>query len=287
MQFPVGRAAILRYGVLIISLWLSACPAQSQILDGQPALKPRQVAELLDAARHPLKFGYRVVATFPHDPRAFTQGLVYHQGQLYESTGLHGRSTVRRVETATGRVIQQHPLEHRYFGEGLAHYDHRLYQLTWKSGTGFIYDRQTLKPLGTFFYDTEGWGLTQNGLLFIQSDGTDRLYFRTLDTFQPHHTIQVRDGAQPITRINELEFIHGRIWANIWHSQRIAIINPASGRVAGWVDLSGLAPQAADGQPGSVLNGIAHDPGEDRLLVTGKRWSRIFEVELVPLTAED
>ncbi|MGB5983682.1 MAG: glutaminyl-peptide cyclotransferase [Desulfobacterales bacterium] len=227
-------------------------------------------------------FGYRVVATVPHDPQAFTQGLLFDRDRFFESTGLRGRSTLREIDPANGRVLRRKSLPEAYFGEGLALYDGDLYQLTWQGRVGFVYRRRDLELLGTFSYPTEGWGLTHNGLYFIQSDGSDKLYFRTFDTFQLHHTLDVRENGRPITRINELEYIHGQVWANIWMTQRLAIIDPETGRVEAWVDLGGLVARASDGLPDSVLNGIAHDPGQDRLWVTGKRWSLIFEIQLIP-----
>ena len=279
---PVKILCLAGITLMLGVFFAGASPGTGWGQSPPPALKPRKAVQWLDSARLTPTFGYRVVASYPHDPQAFTQGILFAGGRFYESTGLRGYSSVREVDPASGRVVRQRPLPAEFFGEGLALYQGRLYQLTWQGRTGFVYDRLNLDRLDTFQYPTQGWGLTHNGLYFIQSDGTDQIYFRTLDTFQLHHTVPVRDAGRPIARINELEFIHGRVWANIWHTQRLALIDPQTGRVDGWVDLTGLAARASDGRPGSVLNGIAHDAVNDRLWVTGKRWSLVFEIELVP-----
>ncbi|MGA1283822.1 MAG: glutaminyl-peptide cyclotransferase [Prochlorothrix sp.] len=228
-------------------------------------------------------YRYRVLKTYPHDPEAFTQGLLFHDGQLYEGTGLWGRSSLRRVTLATGEVQQQHNLEDRYFGEGLALWGDRLIQLTWRSGRGFVYDRATFQLLQTFQYPTEGWGLTQDGDALILSDGSDRLYFLDPETFQLRRYLTVKDGDRPINRLNELEYINGEVWANIWLDTRIARIDPATGQVLAWIDLAGLDPTAQQ-NPDAVLNGIAYDAQGDRLFVTGKLWSRLYEIEILPPT---
>ena len=277
----VQRAALVLLAAALIGQAAAAVRAQPST-----GLTPRQAVLRLASVPKPARFSYRVVRTYPHDPQAFTQGLLYHQGRFYESTGLRGRSTLREVDPASGRILKQRFLPGTYFGEGLALHQERLYQLTWQRGTLFVYGLRDLGQQGTFSYPTEGWGLTHDGLYFIQSDGSDQLFYRAFDSFQLHHTLDVRDRGRPVTQINELEYIHGLIWANIWQTQRIALINPASGQVDAWVDLNGLAAQASDGRGGSVLNGIAHDPEGDRLWVTGKRWSLIFEIELVPPIAQ-
>lgn len=228
-------------------------------------------------------YRYRVLKTYPHDPEAFTQGLLFHDGELYEGTGLWGRSSLRRVTLATGEVQQQHNLEDRYFGEGLALWGDRLIQLTWRSGRGFVYDRATFQLLQTFQYPTEGWGLTQDGDALILSDGSDRLYFLDPETFQLRRYLTVKDGDRPINRLNELEYINGEVWANIWLDTRIARIDPATGQVLAWIDLAGLDPTAQQ-NPDAVLNGIAYDAQGDRLFVTGKLWPRLYEIEILPPT---
>lgn len=223
--------------------------------------------------------GYDVVQTYPHDPQAFTQGLIYDRGELYESTGLRGRSSLRRVELATGKVLQINELADRYFGEGLTRWQDRLLQLTWVSQTGFIYDRETLQETGSFSYPTEGWGLTHDGQELIMSDGTDTLYFLDPDTFEERRRIQVKERRQPIDKLNELEYIKGEILANIWLSDRIARISPETGNVLGWIDLSGIINPRPTPQTDAVLNGIAYDEENERLFVTGKLWSKLFEIE--------
>ena len=228
---------------------------------------------------------YQIVKTYPHDENAFTQGLIYHDGVLYEGTGLRGRSSLRRVELATGKVLQLHPLNRRYFGEGITWWKNRIIQLTWTSGTGFIYHPETFEKLEEFTYSTQGWGLTHDNKRLIMSDGTDTLYFLDPDTFQEIGRIQVKYQDKPVTNLNELEYINGEIFANVWQADLIARISPQTGRVLSWIDLTGLLEtQSRSPSYGSedVLNGIAYDELEDRLFVTGKLWPKLFEIELVP-----
>ncbi|NES23814.1 MAG: glutaminyl-peptide cyclotransferase [Symploca sp. SIO3E6] len=230
-------------------------------------------------------YSYRIVQTYPHDPEAFTQGLIYHDGVLYEGTGLRGRSSLRRVELATGKVLQLHPLSRRYFGEGITLWQNRIIQLTWTSGTGFIYHPETFEKLGEFTYSTQGWGLTHDNKRLIMSDGTDTLYFLNPDTFEEIGSIQVKYQDKPVSNLNELEYINGEIFANVWQTDLIARISPQTGRVLSWIDLTGLLEtQSRSPSYGSedVLNGIAYDELEDRLFVTGKLWPKLFEIELVP-----
>jgi glutamine cyclotransferase len=224
---------------------------------------------------------YRIVAEYPHDPAAFTQGLVFVDGALYEGTGLRGESTLRRVELETGEVLQSTALDPNHFGEGIAVVGDRVYQLTWKNRTGIVYDRETFEALDTFTYPTEGWGLTTDGARLIHSDGTNRLYFRDPDTFAELSSIDVFHGGQPIGFLNELEFVEGEIWANIWRTDFIARIDPATGQILAWIDLSGLLSEA-DRQAYNVdvLNGIAYDSATGRIFVTGKWWPKVFEIEL-------
>ena len=219
-----------------------------------------------------------VIARYPHDPSAFTQGLTLHDGRLFESTGQYGRSSVREVNIDSGRVERIVSNPRTYFGEGIAIMGDRVYQLTWLSGTGFVYDLESFEQLGSFEYEGEGWGLTHDGTHLIMSDGSSRLRFLDPADFSVVRTVDVVDGERPVTRLNELEFIRGEIWSNIWYDDRIARISPDSGEVIGWVDLTTLYPRSlrlAD----DVLNGIAYDADTGRLLVTGKNWPTLFELQ--------
>ena len=224
---------------------------------------------------------YRVVNVYPHDAEAFTQGLIFRDGFLFESTGQYGRSTLRKVELKTGRVVQQHRLDPVYFGEGLAEWNGQLVQLTWRSQIAFVYDLVSFKPLRMFGYSGEGWGLTHNQREFILSDGTDTLRFIDPNTLRETKRVTVRDGKTPIKDLNELEYVRGEIYANIWHTDRIARIAPQTGQVVGWIDLSGLMSSAYRLEPEAVLNGIAYDALNNRLFVTGKLWPRLFEIQVV------
>jgi glutaminyl-peptide cyclotransferase len=244
---------------------------------------PDQAASRPPAAATPT-FGYRVLASYPHDPGAFTQGLAYVDGTLYEATGSAGvgPSSLRRVDLATGAVQARHDLAGEDFGEGIAVVGDRIVQLTWQSQTGFVYDRATFRPLGTFRYPGEGWGLAYDGQRLIMSDGTDRLRFLDPTTFVETGSVEVRDAGRPVDQLNELEYIDGQVYANVWQTDRIVRIDPATGHVTAVVDLAGLLP-AADRESGQVdvLNGIAYDPAGDRMFVTGKLWPKLFEIELV------
>ena len=234
-----------------------------------------------DKSAPPTYYTYTVVNAWPHDPSAFTQGLVFYAGNLLESTGLTGESTLRAVELSTGRVQKRISLSSEYFGEGLAVIGTRAYQITWQNHQGFIYDARTFQREGEFTYDGEGWGLTSDGRWLILSDGTDQIRFLDPITFQIVRAIHVTAAGAPIVRINELEWIKGEIFANVWMTNAIVRIDPSTGAVRGIIDFSGLLP-SDQRKPGTdVLNGIAYDSIGDRLLVTGKRWPKIFEVRLI------
>jgi glutaminyl-peptide cyclotransferase len=223
--------------------------------------------------------GAMVVKSFPHDPHAFTQGLEFFGGYLYESTGRQRQSTLRRVVLETGKVVQSVRLPDETFGEGLTIFHGKIYQLTWLDKTGFIYDLRTFRKSGKFPYSTEGWGLTHDDTSLILSDGTNRLQYIDPNSFQVMKTLEVFAGREAVTNLNELEFIRGEIWANIWHSDRVAQIDPKSGQVTAWIDLTAIAEKDSHEQE-DVLNGIAWDSGRQRLFVTGKNWSKIFEVKV-------
>jgi glutamine cyclotransferase len=228
---------------------------------------------------------YRVVHTYPHDATAFTQGLVYVDGHLYESTGLKGHSTLRMEDVETGRILKLQGLPDRYFGEGLTNWGNTLVQLTWQAHTALVYDRATFQFLRSLPYTGEGWGLTQDGKNLILSDGTSTLRFFDPTTFREVRHIVVKDRGRPVTQLNELEYIHGEIYSNIWHSDRIVRISPATGNVLGWINLTGLLNSSERSTPEAVLNGIAYDAAHDRLFVTGKLWPKLFEIKIVPTKA--
>jgi glutamine cyclotransferase len=227
-------------------------------------------------------YSYQVVNAYPHDPAAFTQGLVWDQDVLYEGTGLNGRSSLRRVDLASGEVLHSQALSADYFGEGITVWEDRIIQLTWTTHVGFVYDKATFQQIGQFEYPTEGWGLTHDGEYLIMSDGTAIVHFLDPDTFEEVRQVEVRDENGPVFRLNELEYVCGEIWANIWQTDRIARIDPDTGQVVGWIDLTWLLNADDRSQPVDVLNGIAYDAEHDRLFVTGKLWPRLFEIRLVP-----
>jgi glutaminyl-peptide cyclotransferase len=227
-------------------------------------------------------YGYHVVHVYPHDRNAFTQGLIYLDGFLYESTGLEGRSSLRKVKLETGEVLQRTDVPAQYFAEGLTDWKKSLIQITWKSGIGFIYDLFSFKPMRTFAYGGEGWGLTHDGAQLIQSDGSESLRFINPDTLRETSRIAVEDDKTAVANLNELEYIKGEVYANIWQQDRIAIIAPKTGKVVRWVDMSNLLSDDDRLNQVDVLNGIAYDSVHDRLFVTGKLWPKLFEIKIVP-----
>ncbi|HEX7081828.1 MAG TPA: glutaminyl-peptide cyclotransferase [Gammaproteobacteria bacterium] len=235
----------------------------------------------LGAPREPQLWGVEVQAVHPHDPSAFTQGLAFYEGAFYEGTGQYGRSSIRRVDLETGEVQQAEPLSAAYFGEGITILDGRLYQLTWLNHVGFVYDVYSFERLGTFGYDGEGWGLTHDGEHLILSDGTETIRFLNPQTFEVEKSIRVHANGRPVVRLNELEYVDGEIWANVWYEDRIARIDPDSGDVVGWIEAGAVYPPAQRGRE-DVLNGIAYDPDTGRLIITGKNWPNVYEIELVP-----
>jgi glutaminyl-peptide cyclotransferase len=225
-------------------------------------------------------YAYQIVHVYPHDTRAFTEGLAYDSGFIYESTGRNGDSSLRQVELETGQVLQQYQLKDQYFGEGLAVYQDKLIQLTWKTHVGFVYNKDKFNLLNTFTYSTEGWGLSFDGQHLIMSDGTSELYLLNPDTQQLDGSVKVLDDKLPVSNINELEYVEGMLYANIWQSNKIAIIDSRKGALSAWIDLTGiLQTQNYLGQA-DVLNGIAYDPQNKRLFVTGKLWPYLFEIQI-------
>jgi glutamine cyclotransferase len=225
-------------------------------------------------------YGYEVVNTYPHDAQAFTQGLIFQDGALVESTGLERHSTLRRVELQTGKVLQKVDVSPYFFAEGMTLFGGKIYQLTWKGEKGFVYDPKTFEKTGEFKYTGEGWGLTHDADSLILSDGTEEIRFIDPNTYAVKRTIKVTDSGRPVEELNELEYVKGEIYANVWHENRVARIDPKDGRVAGWIDLSGLLKQGDTTDEEAVLNGIAYDEQGDRLFVTGKLWPKLFEIKL-------
>jgi glutamine cyclotransferase len=252
---------------------LALCACQSS------SSAPAQPAQNAQSTQAPT-WGVRVVATYPHDPRAFTQGLIWRDGHLYESTGQIGYSTIRRVNLEDGRVLQSVDIPRDQFGEGIVDWGDQIINISWQDGVGYRWDRRTLRRLGAWNYRGEGWGLTRSDAEIIMSDGTSQLRFLDPVTLNERRRINVTDNGASIDRLNELEWVNGEVFANVWMTPMIARIDPATGRVTGWIDLTQLAVQNGDNR-NSVLNGIAYDPERDRLFVTGKYWSRLYEVDLV------
>jgi glutamine cyclotransferase len=227
------------------------------------------------------EYGYRIVHVYPHDRTAFTQGLEFRGGFLYEGTGLVGKSTLRKVKLETGEVVQRIAIAPQLFGEGITVINQRIVQLTWQSHLGFVYDQASFRQSRTFEYPGEGWGLTNDGDQIYMSDGSAQIRIWDATTLKEKKRLSVHDGSQPVERLNELEWVHGEIYSNVWQTDRIARISPTDGKILGWIDLSGLLT-GADRAGADVLNGIAYDSIGDRLFVTGKLWPKLFEIKLVP-----
>jgi glutamine cyclotransferase len=257
-------------------LALAACskPATAKA----PSVPP--IPAEASAAAPVARYGYEVLATWPHDPAAFTQGLVFRQGNFVESTGLNGESTLRETDVKTGRILKQVSVARQFFAEGLAVLGDRAYQLTWQGEKGFVYDVDTFRLEREFAYAGEGWGLTTDGRALILSDGTSRIRFIDPATFQVIRMIDVTASGKPVVRLNELEWINGEIFANVWQTDEVVRIDPANGAVRGVIDFSGLLSPQDRGPRTDVLNGIAYDAATDRLFITGKCWPKIFEVRL-------
>jgi glutaminyl-peptide cyclotransferase len=230
---------------------------------------------------------YEVLNVYPHDPEAFTQGLVYQDGALYESTGLYGESSLRKVALETGEVLKRFDLPPDYFGEGLAVWEETLVQLTWREGTGFVYNLEDFSLIRRFTYSTEGWGLTHDGEQLIMSDGSDRLFFLDPESFQVVNSVSVSWEGNPVYQLNELEYVRGEVYANVWQTDDIIRIDPQTGKVTGWIDMGGILPLESRTPQTDVLNGIAYDPEGDRLFVTGKFWPWLYEIRLISIPEAD
>lgn len=245
------------------------------------AASPQQTDRAAPLAAGVPVYGYTVVRTLPHDPGAFTQGLQFVNGVFYEGTGLNGRSSIRKVKIDNGEVLQHHDLSPEYFGEGITVMGSELFQITWQSGVGFVYDLASFKPRRRFKYPGEGWGLTSDGTHLIMSDGTDVLRVIEPASFRERGRVRVTAGGRPVDRLNELEYVKGEVYANVWQTEYVARIDPKTGRVTGWIDFSGLLTPR-ERLSVDVLNGMAYDSATDRLFVTGKLWPKVFEVRLRP-----
>ena len=226
-------------------------------------------------------YGYEVVNVYPHDPEAFTQGLVFQDGVLYEGTGRYGKSELRRIDLVNGKVTGRVKLPGRFFGEGIAIVDGEIVQLTWKSGTGFVYDSKELSVLRTFRYSSEGWGITYDRTRLIMSDGTSTLRFLNAMSMKRESSLEVSAAGRMIKGLNELEFVKGSIYANVWRTWRIAIISPRTGEVSAWIDLQGILNEEKEEKTSGVLNGISYDSEGERLFVTGKNWPKLFEIKVL------
>jgi glutamine cyclotransferase len=222
----------------------------------------------------------KIINNYPHDRNAFTQGLVFENNHLYEGTGLYGHSSLRKIQLETGTILQVRNLSDQYFGEGITIYQNKIMQLTWKNNIGFVYDKDNFHKIQEFHYPNEGWGITTDGKHLIMSDGTSTLHFIDPETFEEIRQIQVFSKEGPVKNLNELEYVKGEIYANVWQTNLIALISPATGQITGWIDVTELQNLEND-NPTSIPNGIAYDHKNDRLFVTGKLWSKIFEIELV------
>jgi glutaminyl-peptide cyclotransferase len=227
------------------------------------------------------EYTFKVVKSYPHDAKAFTQGLEFRDGFLYEGTGQVGRSALRKVELATGKVLQEYLVPRPFFGEGITVVNQQIVQLTWQHQTGFLYDKASFKLIRNFDYAGEGWGITNDGKQIYMTDGSAQIKIWDPNSLKEVRRITVKDGAKAIDSLNEIESVKGELFANIWHSDRIARISPADGRVVGWIEMSGLLPPAERPDPEAVLNGIAYDAAGDRLFVTGKLWPKVFEIRVV------
>jgi glutaminyl-peptide cyclotransferase len=277
-------AVAVSLSVFTISTLATAPASRPPALDGNNTLTAENIrAHPHEGARAARKTdGYQVIHTYPHDSKAFTQGLIFRDGHLYESTGLNGRSSIRMVDLLSGELLQRHELASQYFGEGLTDWDSTLIQLTWKSHKAFVYDRFSFSLQRTFDYEGEGWGLTHDEEGLIMSDGTAYLRFLDPESFRVTRRLRVIDeSGHPVDNLNELEYIHGEIYANIWQTDKIIRVSPRTGRILGWIDLTGIIDKGELRDSGAVLNGIAYDPAGDRLFVTGKLWPKLFEIKVV------
>ncbi len=271
-----GSENIMKYTIaaILCAVCLVACGGRSGSAQKKSSARNNPKVETA------VQYGYRIVGAYPHDTGAYTQGLFWHDGFLYESTGEYGHSSLRKVVLETGLPVKQVPLDDAYFGEGAALYDGRIYQLTWLEGTAFVYDLDTFEKVREFNYGGEGWGVTTDGTKLYVSDGSPNIAVVNPQTFKTERTIQVRNGGKPVQYVNELEWIGGKIWANVYMTEDIIIFDPETGAVDGVIDFRGIESQLMVTRGTDVMNGIAHDPATGRIFVTGKKWNKLFEVEI-------
>ena len=286
MRLLLKGLGALRINIALLSVSamvvLFVTVSTESLSSGDRSSPQRHKTEIGNASAIPV-YTYKVINIFPHDRNAFTQGLIFEDGVFIEGTGLHGRSSLRRVSIETGEILEYHELPSHFFGEGVTIYDDKVIQLTWRSNVGFVYDKDSFELLREFSYPTEGWGVTCDDEHLIMSDGTANLYFLHPESFEEQKRIKVHDNKGSVERLNELEYVDGEIYANVFQTNRIARINPKTGKVVGWIDLAGILTVEDRREPIDVLNGIAYDPENNRLFVTGKLWSKLFEIELIPL----
>ena len=277
-----GRRKDLVPGLLVFlcfSLFLFSSCSERQSSGRNPDKAPAETEHAEKKTREPQNT-FTVLDSFPHDPAAFTQGFAYRDGFLYESTGLYGKSSLRKTNPATGKVLAKADLSRKFFGEGLTIMGDSIYQLTWKSGKGFIYGRENLKRRGSFTYSTEGWGLTDDGTSLIMSDGTEKLYFLSPENFGVTKVLSVRENGSAVPGLNELEYVKGEIYCNIWHSDDIVVVDPGSGIVKRRIHLGQLRERLSLVNEAGVLNGIAWKPSSGTFYITGKNWSEVFEIRI-------
>lgn len=271
MRIKTGKSVILSAAIFLAIASFALVPSSAAYAaNNQTQTSPIPV------------YGYKIINVYPHDRTAYTEGLVYDGKTLYESTGLYGKSTLRQVDLKTGRVQKLYRLSDDIFGEGLTLWKDQLIQLTWKSGIGFVYDRNSFNQTRSFSYSREGWGIANDSRKLIMSDGTDTLYFLNPDTFDDTGSIRVTVNGEPVNLLNELEFVKGKVYANVYYSSRIAVISPETGEVTGWIDLQGLVDRENQLGNVDVLNGIAYEADKDLFIVTGKLWPELFEIEIQP-----
>ena len=276
LRININLRSVLVLGVLFAAVFPECLDSSNRT--------PSQHREVESAKTSAISsYTYKVINVYPHDRNAFTQGLVVDNGNFIEGTGLYRRSSLRRVSIETGEILEYHELPSHFFGEGVTIYDDKVIQLTWRSNVGFVYDKDSFELLREFSYPTEGWGVTCDDEHLIMSDGTANLYFLHPESFEEQKRIKVHDNKGSVERLNELEYVDGEIYANVFQTNRIARINPKTGKVVGWIDLAGILTVEDRREPIDVLNGIAYDPENNRLFVTGKLWSKLFEIELIPL----